>query len=47
MDKASFFLMIACIVAAAGAVVALFIKPLKPILEGKMKTNPGILPEYQ
>ncbi len=41
MDKGNFFLMIAGIVAAAGLVVALFIKPLKPILEGKMKTKPA------
>ena len=41
MDKTDFFLMIAGVAAVAGGVVTLFIIPLKPILEGKMKARPA------
>jgi POT family proton-dependent oligopeptide transporter len=40
MDKTDFFLMIAAVAGVAGAVVTLFIVPLKPILEGRMKNHP-------
>jgi POT family proton-dependent oligopeptide transporter len=34
MDKAGFFLMLACIAALAGAVIFAFNRPLRGILEG-------------
>ena len=46
MDKFHFFLMIAAIVAAAGAVIFVFDRPLKPILEGK-RVVPEMVPEPQ
>lgn len=46
MDKTNFFLMIAAVAFVASVVVFFFVKPLKPILEGKMKTAP-LLPEKE
>jgi proton-dependent oligopeptide transporter, POT family len=44
MDKFHFFLMIAGIVIAAGAVIWLFDRPLKPILDAKPALPPGPAP---
>jgi POT family proton-dependent oligopeptide transporter len=46
MDKTNFFLMIAAVAFVASVIVFFFVKPLKPILEGKMKTAP-LLPEKE